>query len=83
VFVETDDGTAVLIDAGPDLRQQALARRIRRVDAVVLTHGHADHILGLDEIRRFNEIQRKSMPCYADAETMADVRRTFGTCSTR
>jgi phosphoribosyl 1,2-cyclic phosphate phosphodiesterase len=77
IFVETDDGTAVLVDAGPDLREQALGHRIRRVDAVIFTHGHADHILGIDDIRRFNVLQRRPMPCYGDARTIADIRQTF------
>ena len=63
IFVQADDGTAVLVDAGPDLREQALAHRIGRVDAVLFTHGHADHILGMDEIRRFNMRQMRTMPC--------------------
>jgi phosphoribosyl 1,2-cyclic phosphate phosphodiesterase len=77
VFVQTDDGTAVLVDAGPDLREQALTHRIRRVDAVLFTHGHADHILGMDDIRRFNMMQKRPMPCYGDARTIADVRQVF------
>jgi phosphoribosyl 1,2-cyclic phosphate phosphodiesterase len=77
IFLEADDGTAVLVDAGPDLRAQALAHRISRIDAVLFTHGHADHILGLDDIRRYNFIQRRPMPCYGDARTIADVRQTF------
>jgi phosphoribosyl 1,2-cyclic phosphate phosphodiesterase len=77
VFVQTDDGTAVLVDAGPDLREQALTHRIRRVDAVLFTHGHADHILGMDNIRRFNMMQKRPMPCYGDARTIADVRQVF------
>ncbi len=77
IFVEADDGTAVLVDAGPDLREQALTHRIRRVDAVLFTHGHADHILGMDDIRRFNVLQKRPMPCYGDARTIADVRQTF------
>jgi phosphoribosyl 1,2-cyclic phosphate phosphodiesterase len=77
VFVQTDDGTAVLVDAGPDLREQALAHRIRRVDAVLFTHGHADHILGMDDIRRFNMMQKRPMPCYGDARTIADIRQVF------
>jgi phosphoribosyl 1,2-cyclic phosphate phosphodiesterase len=77
IFVEADDGTAVLVDAGPDLRQQALTHRIRRVDAVLFTHGHADHILGMDDIRRFNMMQRRPMPCYGDARTIADIRQVF------
>ena len=78
VFIETDDGGAILIDAGPDLRSQALAYGITKVDAIVFTHGHADHILGLDDVRRYNHIMRRPMPCYADAHTADDIRRMFG-----
>ena len=77
VFVETDTGESLLVDAGPDLRAQALRFGIRRVDAIVFTHGHADHVLGLDEVRRFNVLQQRAMPCYGDAATIADVRQTF------
>ena len=67
----------MLVDAGPDLRAQALTHRIRRVDAILFTHGHADHILGLDDVRRFNCMQQRPMPCYGDARTIADIRQTF------
>lgn len=77
IFVETDDGGAILIDAGPDLRSQALAHGVKRVDAIVFTHGHADHILGLDDVRRYNHIMRRPMACYADAQTVDDIRRMF------
>ena len=77
VFVETDGGDALLIDAGPDLRSQALRFNVRRVDAIIFTHGHADHILGLDEVRRFNAIQKGTMPCYGDAATVSDIARMF------
>ena len=48
-----------------------------RVDAILFTHSHADHIMGLDEVRRFNVLQRGAIPAYADARTAADLRRTF------
>jgi len=67
----------VLVDASTDLRAQALRHDVTRVDAILFTHSHADHIMGLDEVRRYNVLQRTSIPCFADAQTSADLRRTF------
>ena len=67
----------VLIDTSSDLRAQALTFGIRRLDAILYTHSHADHVLGLDEVRRFNRLQKEAIPCYSDARTRADLRRTF------
>jgi phosphoribosyl 1,2-cyclic phosphate phosphodiesterase len=72
-----DTRAAVLVDCGPDLRTQALAHGVRRVDAIVFTHGHADHIVGLDDVRQFNRIKRGPVTCYGDAQTLEDIRRMF------
>jgi phosphoribosyl 1,2-cyclic phosphate phosphodiesterase len=68
---------SILVDTSTDLRAQALAHDVRRVDAILFTHSHADHVLGLDEIRRYNHIQRQAIPAFADARTIADLRQTF------
>jgi phosphoribosyl 1,2-cyclic phosphate phosphodiesterase len=67
----------ILVDTATDLRQQALAHGITRVDAILFTHSHADHIMGLDEVRRFNVTQKTAMACYGDGQTLADLRSTF------
>lgn len=77
IYVEVQGRASILVDTSPDLRQQALAYGIARVDAVLFTHSHADHILGLDEIRRFNFMQEGPIPCYASATAWASIRRTF------
>lgn len=77
IYLEGDDDTRILVDTTPDLRAQLLTARIRRVDAILFTHAHADHIFGLDEVRRFNVMTRQPVPCYADGATLADLRRTF------
>jgi len=64
------------VDTGADFRAQALRENIRRVDAVVFTHSHTDHIMGFDDLRRFSW-ERGSMPVYAARETMADLERVF------
>jgi phosphoribosyl 1,2-cyclic phosphate phosphodiesterase len=70
-------GRNVVIDTAPDFRSQALREGIERLDAVVFTHCHADHIMGLDDIRPFNIKQGGAIPLYGSAETLAIIRRTF------
>src|SRR5215469_8716300 len=67
----------VVIDTTPDFRTQALRAGLDRLDAVVLTHGHADHILGFDDLRPYNFRQRAPMPVYGTEETFRIVRRVF------
>lgn len=67
----------VLIDATPDLRQQALRAGLARCDAVLFTHNHVDHTFGLDEVRRFNVVQRGPIDIYAEAHTMEHLRRVY------
>jgi phosphoribosyl 1,2-cyclic phosphate phosphodiesterase len=68
---------SILVDTSTDLRTQALACNMRRVDAILFTHSHADHVFGLDDVRRYNQMQRTSIPCYADEETLGNLRRMF------
>ena len=70
-------GRNVVIDTTPDFRTQALRARIERVDAILFTHEHADHIMGLDDVRPFNFRQREGIPIYASPETMEVIRRCF------
>ena len=77
IYIELHDGPAVLVDASPDLRAQALRFGIERVDMILLTHSHADHVLGLDDVRIYNFRQGGAIPCYGDTRTIDDVRRMF------
>ncbi len=77
IYVDVPGRAHILVDTAIDLRQQMLAHDITRVDAVLFTHAHADHILGLDDVRRFNEIQGGPIPCYANADAWRAIRQTF------
>lgn len=71
------DGSVIAIDAGPDFRQQMLRADVNRLDAVVITHGHKDHIGGLDDVRAFNYINRTQVDVWASEEVQDDIRRDF------
>jgi len=70
-------GRGFLIDTTPDFRTQALRAPIDRIDAILYTHAHADHILGLDDVRPFNYRQRGEIPIYARQNTLDTIRRVF------
>jgi phosphoribosyl 1,2-cyclic phosphate phosphodiesterase len=78
LLIRAADDTTLLVDAGPDLRAQALTHRINRVDAIIFTHGHADHILGLDDVRRYNSLMKRPMRLYGDRLTLDEITRMFG-----
>lgn len=77
IHVAVEGGPSILVDTATDLRHQALACDITRVDAVLFTHAHADHVMGLDDLRRFNVLMSGRLPIYADARTSRELRRIF------
>jgi phosphoribosyl 1,2-cyclic phosphate phosphodiesterase len=70
-------GKTLVLDTGPDFRQQLLREDVRKLDAVIMTHEHKDHLAGLDEVRAFNFLQKKSMPVYASERVQKAIRREF------
>jgi len=71
------DGFTVLIDASPDFRSQSLRAGLSRIDAILFTHSHSDHLLGIDDLRRFNWIQNQRLPAYGPPETLERIRSVF------
>ena len=65
------------MDTPPELRLAAIERNLRRVDAVLFTHSHADHIFGLDDLRTFNWVQQSEIPLYAEADVVGDLSRAY------
>jgi phosphoribosyl 1,2-cyclic phosphate phosphodiesterase len=69
--------TTLVVDTGPDFRYQMLRENVKKLDAVIFTHPHKDHIAGLDDIRAFNYLTRRPMEVYADSLTEEALRRDF------
>jgi phosphoribosyl 1,2-cyclic phosphate phosphodiesterase len=76
VLVRTHQ-TTIVVDTGPDFRQQMLREKVNQLDAVLFTHEHKDHIAGLDDIRAYNFILKKKMPVYANARVIKALEREF------
>jgi phosphoribosyl 1,2-cyclic phosphate phosphodiesterase len=77
IYLEADGGPSILVDTSTDLRQQALTFGVRRVDAILMTHSHADHVMGMDEVRRFNVLRGGPIPVFASSRTATELKRTF------
>jgi len=73
----TVGGFNIIIDTSVDFRAQILDNRVKRLDAILFTHCHADHVFGLDDVRRFCQLQRGRLPCYGDAGTIDHLERIF------
>jgi len=76
VYIETDK-LAMVVDTGPDFRQQMLREKITRLDAILFTHDHIDHTAGLDDVRAYNHLQKKAMEVYAEDYVLETLRREY------
>jgi phosphoribosyl 1,2-cyclic phosphate phosphodiesterase len=76
ILIETEQ-TTIVVDSGPDFRYQLLRQGVRKLDAILFTHGHKDHTAGMDDVRAFNYFQQKDMDVYASLETQEVLRREF------
>jgi phosphoribosyl 1,2-cyclic phosphate phosphodiesterase len=76
ILVEVN-GKTIVVDCGPDFRQQFLRENILKLDAVLMTHEHKDHLAGLDEVRAFNYLQKKAMPVYATERVQLAIKREY------
>ncbi len=76
IWVETPEAS-IVIDAGPDFRYQMLRQEVKKLDAIVFTHGHKDHVAGLDDVRAYNFFSKKAMQVYATEETQEVLKREF------
>ena len=76
VLIETPE-TNIVIDTGPDFRYQMLRANVRKLDAIIYTHGHKDHVAGLDDVRAYNYFQQKPMDIYANEHTQEIIHREF------
>ena len=77
ILVEGADGQRLLVDTAPDLREQMLANAIARIEAIVFTHAHADHITGLDDVRILNRLVGRPLPAFATEATLAEMKQRF------
>lgn len=76
VMIETE-GQCLVVDAGPDFRQQMLTHKVRHLNGILITHEHVDHIFGLDDIRAFNWVQKQATDIYAEERVQIAIRRIF------
>ncbi|MFN3315517.1 MAG: MBL fold metallo-hydrolase [Raineya sp.] len=76
ILIETEE-TRIVIDTGPDFRQQMLREKVSKLDAVLFTHEHKDHTAGLDDIRAFNFLQKKDMPLYGTTKVLNQIKQEF------
>ncbi len=76
ILVQTQ-GRNLLIDVSPDFRQQMLRHAVTRIDSILMTHHHFDHIGGFDDLRAYNFLQREALPLYATTRTITELRTTF------